>query len=36
MNTLVRLQLKEVTWRCSDTHMRIIALGMKRLVRLQL
>ena len=36
MKRLVLLQLKEVTWECSNTHMRMDVLGMKRLVGMQL
>ena len=36
MNGLVRLQLKEVTWMCSNTHMRTDVHGIKRLVLMQL
>ena len=36
MSILVVVQLEEVTWKCSNTHMRIIVHGMKILVRTQL
>ena len=36
MSGLVLLQLKEVTWRFSNMHMSMGALGIKRLVRKQL
>ena len=36
MKRLVRLQLQEVTWRCSDMQERMDALGMNRLILLHI
>ena len=36
MKRLVLMQLMEVTWRCSNTHMRSVVHGMNGLVLLQL
>ena len=36
MKRLVGMQLKEVTWKCSNTYMRTVVHGMKTLVIMQL